>query len=94
MQIHHWDPVMQHSAVISLLFDRESGGLSENAFLLSLNLTLGNTTLSSVPLMDLLKKNRLSDFYMYDGTTTTPQCNPYTQYVIIKDVQTLSEEQY
>mmetsp|Transcript_18711 Transcript_18711/g.17821 ORF Transcript_18711/g.17821 Transcript_18711/m.17821 type:complete len:88 (-) Transcript_18711:109-372(-) len=44
--------------------------------------------------MDLLKDSMGGSFFLYDGSVTTPNCTEQTKWVVIPNVQGLSEDQF
>ena len=75
--------------VLGILFDYADD--KENKFLNDIHLS-ENKTITDASISDLIKKN--DTFYYYKGSLTTIPCSENVNWIVFKDVKTMSYEQY
>ena len=95
--LHHYKGTdNQLGAVISIFFDLELGGISENDFLNSIFETLDLTSSSGVGtirVLEFLQSVDFSSYWNYNGSLTVPPCKEDIKWTVIKEVQSISKEQ-
>ena len=94
--VHHYKGTdMQLGAIIGIFFDRVAGGLEENDFLKSIFdiLEQDERKQGQIRIQDFLQGVDFSSYWNYDGSLTTPPCQEDIKWTVIKDVQSISENQ-
>ena len=75
--------------VIGILFDYKDD--KENKFLKDVNLA-EETPINNASIFDLIKKN--DPFYYYKGSLTTPSCADIVNWIVFKDIRSMSFNQF
>jgi carbonic anhydrase len=90
-------------SVLGIFFDRVAGGNTANWWINEfigdankLNTTAGQTTGWTAPNLDMTKLVRSLDtrkVYHYEGSLTTPTCDEIVEWLVVHDVQSISDQQ-
>ena len=74
-------------AVLGIFFDQGMGGTDANSFIAAMQGDEG------VNVMDMIEGLDTSAYWSYPGSLTTPPCSEGVKWTVLKDVQSIDDEQ-
>jgi carbonic anhydrase len=83
------DDILNQNLVIAILFDYKDN--KENKFLNDINLA-EEKKINDASIADLINKN--DPFYYYKGSLTTVPCTENVNWIVFKDIRSMSFEQF